>query len=107
MGIYANFHKPAWQTLKHRLLTVKITKKLFKKIKELADSGEKDDFKRERMFGRVVKIPIANNPNGLVEMDFVDDGVGRPFCTFGIPFQDSQPSLLWEPGERKSKRRKR
>ena len=26
--IYANFHNPSWQTLKHRLLSVKIPKKL-------------------------------------------------------------------------------
>ena len=74
LGIYANFHKPSWQTLKHHLFTVKITKKLFKKIKELADSDKKGDFKQEMMFGRVAKISIANNSNEVVEMDFVDYG---------------------------------
>ena len=31
-------------------------------------------FKQERVFGRVAKIPIANNSNELVGMDFVDHG---------------------------------
>ena len=49
-------------------------KKPVKQIKELAGSDKQDDFKQERMFGRVAKIPIANNSNGLVEMDFSDYG---------------------------------
>ena len=56
------------------MLAVKITKHLFKKIKELAGSDKKGDFNQERMFGWVAKIPIANTSNGLVEMDFVEYG---------------------------------
>ena len=52
----------------------KNSEKLFKEIKELAGSDKKGDFKQERMFGRVAKIPIANNFNELAEMDFVDYG---------------------------------
>ena len=49
-------------------------KKRFKKIKEFGDNDKKGGFKKERMFGRVSKIPIANTFNELVEMDFVDYG---------------------------------
>ena len=31
--IFANFHKPSWQTLKHHLFTAKVPQKLFRKIK--------------------------------------------------------------------------
>ena len=40
----------------------------------MADNDKKDDFKHERMFGRVAKTPIANTFGELVEMDFVDYG---------------------------------
>ena len=36
--IYANFHKPSWQTLKHHLFTAKVPQKLFRKIKFLAEN---------------------------------------------------------------------
>ena len=71
---YANFHKPSWQTLKHHLSTSKVPQKLFRGIKILAENDKKDEFKQERMFGRVAKIPISNTFNELVEMDFVDYG---------------------------------
>ena len=47
---------------------------------------KKDEFKQERMFGRVAKIPIANTSNELVEMDFVDYGGTQPFCASRIHF---------------------
>ena len=84
--IFANFHKPSWQTLKHHLFTAKVPQKLFRKIKILAENDKKDEFKQERMFGRVAKIPIANTFNELVEMDFVDYGDHATFCTSRILF---------------------
>ena len=35
---------------------------------------KKDDFKQERMFIRVAKIPILNTLSEIVEMDFADYG---------------------------------
>ena len=32
-GIFVNFHKPSWKTLKHHLLMLKIPQKLFGKLK--------------------------------------------------------------------------
>ena len=55
LGIYDNLHRPSWQTLKHHLFTVKNPKKYFRKIKELSGNDKKDEFKQERMFGRVAK----------------------------------------------------
>ena len=60
--------------MRHHLFTAKVPQKLFRKIKILAENDKKDEFKQERMFGRVAKIPIANTFNELVEMDFVDYG---------------------------------
>ena len=77
--------------MKHHLFAAKIPKKLFKKIKELGDNDKKDEFKKERMFGRVAKIPIADTFVELVEMDFVDYGDVKPFCTFEILFRASPP----------------
>ena len=56
------------------MFAVEIPKRLFEKIKEMADSDKKDDFKQERMVGRVAKMPISNTFSELVEMDFVDYG---------------------------------
>ena len=39
--IYANFHKPSWQTLKHHLFPVGIAKKLVREIKAIAGNGKK------------------------------------------------------------------
>ena len=54
----------------------------------MADNDKKDEFKQEKMFGRVAKIPIANKFNELVEMDFVDYGAHATFAhirdTFSI-----------------------
>ena len=72
--IYANSHKPSWRTLKRRLFSVGTQKKVSRGIKEIAESDKRDDFKQERMFGRVAKIPIANTFNELSEIDFVDYG---------------------------------
>ena len=40
-GIYANSHKPSWRTLKRRLFSVGIPKKLFREIKEIGQNGKK------------------------------------------------------------------
>ena len=40
----------------------------------MGDSDKKGDFKEERVVGRVANLPIANNFNELVGMDFVDYG---------------------------------
>ena len=47
---------------------------LFKGISEIAVPDKRDEFKQERMFRRVAKIPISTTCNGLLEMDFVDYG---------------------------------
>ena len=73
-GIYANFHKPSWQTWKHHLLTAKNRKESFRELKSVAGNGKNGDFEQERMFGRVAKIPIADTFSELVEMDFADYG---------------------------------
>ena len=72
--IYANFHKPSWQTLRRHLFPVGTPKKLLRRIKSISRNGEKGDSKQERMFGRAGKIPIANTSNELVGVDFVDYG---------------------------------
>ena len=53
--IYANFHKPSWQTWKHHLRMAKIPKKLVRELKAGAENDKKDDFKQERMFAAVAK----------------------------------------------------
>ena len=72
--MYANFHKPSWRTLKHRLFSVKVPKEIFRKLKSISGNDKEGDFKQERMFGRVAKIPIDNTFSELVEMDFVGYG---------------------------------
>ena len=82
-------------------------KRLFRDPNDISENGKKKgDFKQERMFGRVTKIPIANTPDGLVEMDFVDYG---DFATF-LRIQDAFPrfsiiALMVE--RKKNKHRKR
>ena len=85
--IYANSHKPSWQTLKRHLFTVGIPKKLFRGIKIIAENGTDDDFEQERMFGMVGKIPIGNAFNGLVEMGFADYGA----CVASLHAHDTFP----------------
>ena len=87
LGIYAHFHRPYWQKLKHHLFAVETPKKLFREIKESADSDKKGEFKQERMFGRVDKIPIANTSNELVEMDLLTMGIMPPLYTYKILFR--------------------
>ena len=38
--IYANFHMPSWQTLKHRFSPVGIAKKLFREIESIDGNGK-------------------------------------------------------------------
>ena len=42
--IYANFHKPYWETLKLHLFSVGIPKKLFREIKSIGGNGKKGRF---------------------------------------------------------------
>ena len=37
-------------------------------------NDKKDEFKQERMFGRVAKIPVSDTFDELVEVDFADYG---------------------------------
>ena len=49
---------------------VGIRKKLFRELEIPAGHDKKEERKKERMFGRVEKIPIANTFSALVEMGF-------------------------------------
>ena len=52
--------------------------KIFRKIKNWL-TVTKDEFEKERAFGRVAKIPISDTFDELVGMDFVDYGGGATF----------------------------
>ena len=54
-AIYANFHKPSWRGLNRHLFLSGITTKLLRHLKILSVDDTKDEFKQERMFGRVEK----------------------------------------------------
>ena len=41
LRIYANFHRPSRQTLKHHLCAVGIPKKLFRQIEEFGDNDKR------------------------------------------------------------------
>ena len=69
LRMYGNFDKPSWQTLKHHLSAAKITKKLFKGIKELPRSDKRVSLRKKERLG-VAKIPIVNTFSELVEVDF-------------------------------------
>ena len=56
--IYGRFRKSSWESLKHHLFNANIPNQLFNAIREIAMSDNKDDFKQERTFRRVAKIPI-------------------------------------------------
>ena len=75
------------------------TPKIFSEIKELADDGKKDEFKQERMFGRVAKIPISNTFNEQVGMGFAECG---DYATF-LHIQDtfSRFAVIIFPGAKK------
>ena len=60
--------------LKRHLFTVWIQQELFRHLEILAANDKTYEFKRERTFGILAKIPIANTFSELVEMDFVDYG---------------------------------
>ena len=50
--IYANFHKPTWETSKRRLFTAKIAKKIFRELGNIAGNDKKkSDSKQERVVG--------------------------------------------------------
>ena len=75
LQIYDNFRKPSWRTLKHYLFLVRATGGISPHwIKSIAEMVRKTDFRQDRMFGRLAKIPIGNTFSGLSEMGFVDFG---------------------------------
>ena len=76
--IYANFHKPSWETLEHHLFMAETPKKLPKQPDSVARNDKRKIPKQEMMFDGVA-IPIANTFGELVEMDFADYG---DFATF-------------------------
>ena len=47
---------------------------------------KKADFKHERMFGRVAKIPTANTFDELIEIDFVEYGEFAKFLRAHVTF---------------------
>ena len=69
--IYANSHAPSWQTLKHHLFLVGITKKLSRRLEILAVTDKKGEFKHGGNVRGVSGIPIANTISELEGMDFV------------------------------------
>ena len=69
------FPKPPWPTLKHHLFRAFIPRKLFRSLRDLRVRDKNGEFKQERLFRRVAKIPISRPFNELVEMDFVYDWV--------------------------------
>ena len=77
--ICEGFSKPPWPTLKHHQFSCHIPKKLYKSLREIRTQDKKGEFNQERLFRAVAKISISRTPNGLVEMDFADDGEGVAF----------------------------
>ena len=67
---------------------MRIPKKLFNAAREIPLYDKEDEFKRERLFQRVYKIPISKTPNEIARMDFVDYGDGgRLLPTYEILFR--------------------
>ena len=78
-----------------------IQNKLFKELNDVEENyKKKGDFKQERMFGAVGKIPIANTSNELVEMDFVDYGDFATFLHIRGTFSRFAVIILWVPKRR-------
>ena len=74
---------------------------------ELADNDKKDEFKQERMFGVMAKIPIANTFSELTEMDFVDYGDYGAFLHIQDTLRRFPVIICWaQRRRRKNKRRK-
>ena len=74
--IYEGFAKPPWLTRKHHLFSEKMHKKLFKAVSEIPLNDKKEEFKQERPFRRLSKIPIPKKRSGISGMHFVDYGEG-------------------------------
>ena len=72
--MYANFHNPSWETTNRHLPLAEIPKGLVRHLEIISENDKKGEFKHERMFGRVAKIPSAITLIGMVKMDFVDYG---------------------------------
>ena len=104
--IYSYFRKPPWKTLKHHLFMAEIPKNLFRELRNIAENDKNDDFKQERMFGGVSKIPIANTFNELVEMDFVYYGGNAAFLIARDTFPRFRAIVLRGPRKSKNRRQK-
>ena len=78
--ISAGLPNPSWLTIKHRLFGAHISRKSPQSLRENAMNDKKDEFMQKRLSRRVVKIPIAKAPDGLVGMDFSDYG-GKQFSS--------------------------
>ena len=94
--IHATFRKPSCKTLTRHLFIYlwKMAKKFFRELKNIAGVDKKGDFKHERIFGMVAKIPIANTFNELVGMGFVDYGDFPPFYAFRGDFSRFSATIL-------------
>ena len=77
-----------------------ILKKFFLEIRETAQSDKKDEFKQERTFGGMAKLPISSAFNELVGMDFVDFGGARRFSIHKVLFRAFLMLYLWWVEER-------
>ena len=83
--------------------TIKIPK-IFRDIKELGDSDKKGEFKQERMFGRVAKIPTSDAFSELVGMDFVDYGDYAAFLHIQDTFSRF-PGIIFRGGSKRKNKR--
>ena len=55
-------------------------------MREIATSAKKDEFKQERMFRRVAKMPISKTAYELAEMDSVDSAGKSTFRLLQVYF---------------------
>ena len=81
-------------------------KKLPKELNAVAENDKKGDFKQERMFCRVAKIPIANTFGELAEMDFADYGDCAAFLRIRDAFPRFPAIVLRWLKRKKNKRQK-
>ena len=76
---YAGFLKMTWSTLKHHLLSSFTPKKLLRPHAGTLRARYKGAFKQGILFLGISNIRISRTFNGLVEMDFADDGEEATF----------------------------
>ena len=99
--IYGGFGKPSWLTLKRHLFRPHIQTQLFKAISEICIQDKKAEFKKERLFRRVSKIHLSRTSNGVMEMDFVEDGGDATFPHLQDTFSRYSAISLIGTGEEK------